>query len=200
MEMLYVAWNYLRQGGWVMIPMVALSLGVWGLILERWLFFRDMEREDPGTSGLPCGGSLPPAAASRLCAPVLRAWGRQRSGEAALDGRILDLHAMRQRKRLHRSLGLIAALAAAAPLLGLFGTVTGMIGTFEAITFFGTGNAKALAAGISEALVTTQSGLLVGIPGLFMARLMSQKARRLQNRLEETVMAARRWSSQRCMQ
>ena len=109
-----------------------------------------------------------------------------------LDGRILAQYALRRKNSLWRSLSLIAALAATAPMLGLFGTITGMINTFEAIMFFGTGNAKALASGISEALITTQSGLLVGIPALFVARLMQQKARQLNNRLDKIVMAARR--------
>jgi hypothetical protein len=55
-------------------------------------------------------------------------------------------------------------LAAVAPLLGLLGTVTGMIATFDVLAVFGTGNAKAMAGGISEALITTQTGLLVALP------------------------------------
>jgi len=194
MDILDLAWNYLRQGGLVMIPMVALSLGVWGLIVERLIFFRSMARREDDQSVVRDldGHPLPPAAATVLCAPVIRAFLRQRRGEVLLDGRILDLHALRKKQSLRRSLAPIASLAAAAPLLGLFGTVTGMIDTFQVLTLYGTGNAKALAAGISEALVTTQSGLLVGIPGLFMARLLYQKARRLENMLNETVMAARR--------
>lgn len=178
-----------------MVPIVVLSLLVWGLIIERLLFFHRMERSDNGGKDTPIelnGRSLPAEASTGLCAPVIRALIRYRSGDSKLDRRIIDCFALRQRNRLGRSLGVMTALAAAAPLLGLFGTVTGMINTFESITFFGTGNAKALAAGISEALVTTQSGLLVGIPGLFMARLIRQRFQRLNHRLDAIVMAAKR--------
>lgn len=178
-----------------MVPIVLLSVLIWGLIVERLVFFHRMEKAEKGEKDILKalnGCPLPPAAGTNLCAPVIRALIRHGSGEAEQDRRILERYALRQRNRLWRSLRVVAALATAAPLLGLFGTVSGMISTFEAITFFGTGNAKALAAGISEALVTTQSGLLVGIPGLFMARLIRQRARRLNNRLDETVTAARR--------
>ena len=60
------------------------------------------------------------------------------------------------------------------------------------IAIFGTGNAKALSGGISKALVTTQSGLLVGIPGLFMSRLLMRRANGIERRLTETVMALKR--------
>jgi biopolymer transport protein ExbB len=196
MEMIYNAVVFFQQGGPVMAPIVALSLWIWGLIVERLMFFHRMEKIDADGREIPLelnGRPLPPAAATGLCAPIFRALNRNRCGDAGLDRRILERYALRQKLLLWRSLGVITALAAAAPLLGLLGTVTGMIKTFEAITSFGAGNAKALAAGISEALVTTQSGLLVGIPALFMARLIRHRARLLNNRLDETVMAAGRY-------
>ena len=177
-----------------MIPILALSLLMWGIIVDRLLFFHGLQKIGVET-GVPTefeGCSLPPAAATNLCALVTRALIRHGSGAGKLDHRTLDQYALRQKNRLFRSLSLVTALAAAAPLLGLFGTVTGVVNTFEAITLLGAGNAKAMAAGISEALVTTESGLLVGIPGLFLARLLDQRARRLNNLLDETVMAAKR--------
>jgi len=66
--------------------------------------------------------------------------------------------------RLERSLSLLSALASVAPLLGLLGTVSGMIATFDTIAAAGTGNPRLLSGGISEALITTQLGLMVGIP------------------------------------
>jgi biopolymer transport protein ExbB len=68
-------------------------------------------------------------------------------------------------------------------LLGLLGTVTGMMATFDVLAVFGTGNSKAMANGISEALVTTQSGLLVAIPGLYMKSFLQQRAETVQQRL-----------------
>ena len=73
--------------------------------------------------------------------------------------------------RLERGIAFIALSAAVAPLLGLLGTVTGMIETFKLLTLFGTGDAKSLSSGISQALVTTEFGLVAAIPALILAAL-----------------------------
>ncbi len=91
------------------------------------------------------------------------------------------------RPRLERLLPFIALTAAAAPLLGLLGTVTGMIKTFNLITIFGTGDAKSLSSGISEALVTTELGLIVAIPALILHGLLARMARRKIGEMEQTA-------------
>jgi len=83
----------------------------------------------------------------------------------------------------------IAVVAAVAPLLGLLGTVTGMIATFEVITNVGTGNPKLLSGGISEALVTTQLGLVVAIPALLLGNLLGARAERVREQLEQSALA-----------
>ncbi|MBX2802659.1 MAG: MotA/TolQ/ExbB proton channel family protein [Myxococcales bacterium] len=83
----------------------------------------------------------------------------------------------------------IIVIAAVAPLLGLLGTVTGMIGTFEIITEFGTGDPRMLSGGISEALVTTQLGLVVAIPMLLVGNLLNQRAEGLLSGLETAALA-----------
>ncbi len=91
------------------------------------------------------------------------------------------------RPRLERFLPFIALTAAAAPLLGLLGTVTGMIKTFNLITIFGTGDAKSLSSGISEALVTTELGLVVAIPALILHGLLSRMSRQKLAKMEQTA-------------
>ncbi len=91
------------------------------------------------------------------------------------------------RPRLERFLPFIALTAAAAPLLGLLGTVTGMIKTFNLITIFGTGDAKSLSSGISEALVTTELGLIVAIPALIIHGLLSRMSRQKLAEMEQTA-------------
>jgi biopolymer transport protein ExbB len=86
---------------------------------------------------------------------------------------------------LERGTGLIKLLAATAPLLGLLGTVTGMIVTFQSISLFGTGDPKLMAGGISQALVTTVLGLVVAIPLLFGHNLVATISRSLIQRLDE---------------
>ncbi len=91
----------------------------------------------------------------------------------------------KQRNRLERWLGAIAMTASVSPLLGLLGTVSGMITTFKLMTLFGAGDASSVSAGISEALVTTELGLIVAIPALLAHALMSRKVRNLFSQLED---------------
>ena len=86
---------------------------------------------------------------------------------------------------LNRMLMFLKIIAVVAPLLGLLGTVTGMIITFQAITLFGTGDPKLMAGGISQALVTTVLGLCVAIPTVLLHTLVSSRARRVNQVLEE---------------
>lgn len=81
---------------------------------------------------------------------------------------------MRYRPRLERFLPFLATTAAVAPLMGLLGTVVGMIKTFTLIEVFGTGDAKSLSSGISEALITTELGLIVAIPALILHGIFSR--------------------------
>jgi biopolymer transport protein ExbB len=96
---------------------------------------------------------------------------------------------LRVRPRLERFLPFLAITAAAAPLLGLLGTVVGMIRTFQLITIFGTGDAKSLSSGISEALITTAEGLIVAIPVLILHGALSRMAKRKLGLLEELSVA-----------
>ena len=92
---------------------------------------------------------------------------------------------LKETPRLERSLNLLKIIAAVAPLLGLLGTVTGMIITFQAITIFGAGDPKAMAGGISGALVTTVLGLIVAIPTVLMHTFVSGRAKKILHVLDE---------------
>lgn len=92
---------------------------------------------------------------------------------------------MRETPRLESGLTLLKIIAAVAPLMGLLGTVTGMIITFQAITIFGAGDPKAMAGGISGALVTTVLGLLVAIPTVLLHTLVNGRAQRMIHVLNE---------------
>lgn len=88
---------------------------------------------------------------------------------------------------LESLLPFIALTAAAAPLLGLLGTVTGMISTFNMISLFGTGDPKTLSGGISEALITTEFGLYVAIPAVLAHAFLSRKAKGVLGSMEQTA-------------
>jgi len=95
----------------------------------------------------------------------------------------LDEQLAEESSLLNRGLSTVAVLAAVSPLLGLLGTVTGMIETFQSITLFGTGDPKLMSGGISQALVTTQLGLAVAIPLVMFHSLLVGRA----NRIVETL-------------
>ena len=92
---------------------------------------------------------------------------------------------LRETPKLESGLTLLKIIAAVAPLMGLLGTVTGMIITFQAITIFGAGDPKAMAGGISGALITTVLGLLVAIPTVLLHTIVNGRAQRIIHVLEE---------------
>lgn len=92
---------------------------------------------------------------------------------------------LRETNSIKRGQSFVKLLAAVTPLLGLLGTVTGMITTFQAITLFGTGDPKLMAGGISTALITTVLGLVTAIPLLFAYTYINSKSERLVSILEE---------------
>ncbi len=95
----------------------------------------------------------------------------------------LDEQLAEEASLLNRGLPTVAVLAAVSPLLGLLGTVTGMIETFQSITLFGTGDPKLMSGGISQALVTTQLGLAVAIPLVLLHSLLTGQVNRLVEKL-----------------
>lgn len=195
MDLLADAYEYLRPGGLVMIPIILTSLWMWALIIERLFFFRRMSKEDVNLKQAVemLSKERLPGAFRGIRTSIVRNFLTNRSGDKKLDQSLLEQFAMKERPYIRRSLSVIAVLAAVAPLFGLLGTVTGMITTFDVISLFGTGNAKAMAGGISEALITTQSGLMVAIPGLFMSAFLYRRASRLEGRLDELVMTLKRY-------
>jgi biopolymer transport protein ExbB len=107
----------------------------------------------------------------------------------AMDPETLELKLsegiMRETPKLESGLALLKIIASIAPLMGLLGTVTGMIVTFQAITIFGAGDPKAMAGGISQALVTTVEGLVVAIPVVLLYTLVNGRAQRIIHILNE---------------
>ncbi|WP_444911658.1 MotA/TolQ/ExbB proton channel family protein [Microbulbifer sp. PAAF003] len=106
-----------------------------------------------------------------------------------VDGETLELKmeeaVLKERPAIESGLNLLKIIAMVAPLLGLLGTVTGMIVTFQAITIFGAGDPKAMAGGISSALITTVLGLCVAIPTVLMHTIVNARAKRVLHILEE---------------
>ena len=170
-----------KSGGWLMVPILLCSVATMAIIVERlW----SLQRERIVPDGL-----------------AARAWEWARTGDlseeriqalragsplgrilaAVLASRHLDRELMKEyieeigrhvAHELERYLNALGTIAAIAPLLGLLGTVIGMIKVFAVITAQGVGEPRVLAGGISEALITTAAGLTVAIPSLLFHRVL----------------------------
>ncbi|MFT5314823.1 MAG: biopolymer transport protein ExbB [Candidatus Krumholzibacteriia bacterium] len=185
--------EYLRQGGFVMVPLVIVSIVMWTLIIDRLRVFRDLKRRDVNAAqAVVMLNEQKAKKTTGLCATLVNDFMAERAGDASLDKDILRSCTMHLKRQLDDRLAVIAVLAAVAPLLGLLGTVLGMVETFNVIAAFGTGNSRALAGGIGVALVTTQTGLLVAIPGMLMSNRLSRASQQLQLNLDETRAAIER--------
>ncbi len=176
--------EHLETGGWVMIPLILVSVFMVLLIARKILEMKSFMEGDISADQCVKTAGKPGFSAAFWQREIVQGFLGQRTYNEDLDRNILESLRLRQEKFVHRSIGTIALLAAIAPLLGLLGTVGGMIKTFSVIAMFGTGNAKALASGISEALITTQTGLVVAIPGLFMAAYLHRKSNKLLARMQ----------------
>jgi biopolymer transport protein ExbB len=168
------------QGG--IIALIIIALGVIGVLLTLWrglylgvVYLRvrhQLRHLDQPHPGNPLG---------RVLAAVE---GLSLEEESSLQLK-LDEAVLAEMPALERGNGVIKLLAATSPLLGLLGTVTGMILTFQAISLFGTGDPKLMAGGISQALVTTVLGLVVAIPLLFSHSVIAYMSRAMIQRLDE---------------
>jgi biopolymer transport protein ExbB len=169
----------IKQGG--IIGYIILALGVAGFVFAIWRLIaltsigakmtQQMENTEPDSTN-PLGRVL--AAAQKN--------GVQDTETYEL---LLDEAITKEIPQLEKGQSMIKLLAAVAPLLGLLGTVTGMIATFQSISLFGTGDPKLMASGISQALVTTMLGLVVAIPLLFLHSLVASRSRTLVQILDE---------------
>ncbi len=190
-------WDLIQSGGWLMLPILAVSILALTIIGERlWALQRrrnvppnlvaqvwrgiknntlDSEQLREIRSKSPLG---------RVVAAGLVNMHHERAVmmESIADAGRHEAHA------LERFLNTLGTIAAVSPLLGLLGTVIGMIKVFSTISAQGLGNAPALAGGISEALVTTAAGLVVAIPALAMHRYFRGKVDALVVEMEQEAL------------
>ena len=171
--------DLLVAGGWVMPLIVACSVVALSISIERYIaldrskvapphllatVWRDLKQGELNAQKLAQLRTNSPLGAILAAGIANRGQGRDVMKESISEA---ASHVVHDLEKYLNSLGTVAAIA---PLLGLLGTVVGMIDVFTQITTVGTGNANALAGGISEALLTTAAGLIVAIPALVMHR------------------------------
>lgn len=171
----------LRQGG--LVGWVIVALGVFGFLLAAWRLLGLMNVLRSVRVQM---RNLSKPTADNPLGRVLSVLGPnpQLSDLETLELK-LDEAVMQEVPQLEKGQGLLKLLAAVAPLLGLLGTVTGMIITFQAITQSGGGDSRLMADGISQALVTTVEGLVVAIPLLFLHSILSARSKSVVQLLEQ---------------
>ncbi len=190
-------WEHLKAGGYIMIPLAVLGLGCIVIMVIKIVHFHNVTRAnitDPiqnivellkkndTESAIKATGKLGTPLEPVIIQGINNLGVPKEQLEELMYERMLA-----QQPRLERLLAPLAVFASTAPLLGLLGTVTGMIRTFRLITLYGTGNAQLLSDGISEALITTETGLAIAIPALLMHAYLS---RRLKAAIAHTHQAA----------
>ncbi len=162
------------------IGYIIIFLGLVGLLLaiERFVSLFSIGRSMAAQRGVPARDDNP-------LGRVLLAYEKDPAADLETIESRLDEAIIKETPQLEKWLSIIKIFAAVAPLLGLLGTVTGMIVTFQAITLFGTGDPKLMAGGISQALVTTVLGLVVAIPMVFLHSVLAARSKALVQILEE---------------
>lgn len=177
-----------------MLPIVLCSIAAFGICLERlwtlrpgkiapmglvgqvWGWIKKNQLDSKKITNLGRHSSLGRILAVGL---INSKYGRDIMKESIAETASHEIHKM---ERFLNTLGTIAAIT---PLLGLLGTVLGMIRVFTAIVVEGSGNATVLAGGISEALITTAAGLTVGIPALFFHRFFTRRIEEISINMEQ---------------
>ena len=148
--------EFFEAGGPVLWGILMVTIIMWTLIIERFWFFQYL---------------LPQ---KRL--EIIDEWGSINNKGDWFSMRMRDQMISEVSTETKRFLLTIETMMQILPLLGLLGTVVGMIKVFDVMTFFGTGNARLMASGVSQATIPTMAGLVAAISGLYIANLLKRKA------------------------
>lgn len=159
--------EFIEQGGPVLWVLFAACLLLWALILERLWFVRI---------------TWPPRARQ-----LVASWDKRSDGRSWRAQRIREALVSESRLQLHAMLPLIQVLVALCPLLGLLGTVLGMIGVFEVIAISGNDDAQAMARGVYRATIPTMAGLVVALTGIYFTVQLRRVAQRETGRLQDSL-------------
>ena len=150
--------DFIETGGDVLLVLAGVTFGMWLLILERYWFFARVQPSD----------------ADRV----------QKTWDARTDHQSWNAHQIRQLLltdvdlELQRGLTIIKSLVALCPMLGLVGTVTGMIEVFDVMAIAGSGNVRGMAGGVSKATLPTMAGMVAALSGLVFSVQLERRARK----------------------
>ena len=158
---------FLERGGDVLLVIGAVTFVMWTLILERAWYFRMVQPKERKR--------------------VEEIWQARSDHHSWNAGQIRRLLVSEVRSKLNQSVGTIKTLIAVCPMLGLLGTVTGMIEVFDVMAVGGSGNTRAMASGVSKATIPTMAGMVAALSGMIFSiqieRFASHEAERVEDHL-----------------
>jgi len=159
--------DFLELGGPVLRVIAVLILIMWVLILERLIYYR---------TGL-----------QQVIRDAFAEWEARPERKSWYARQIRTEIISKARSAANAGLPMIQTLVALCPLLGLLGTVTGMVTVFQTMAVFGTGNARSMAAGVSMATIPTMAGMVGALSGVFLVTILTRQARRRIGILEDEM-------------
>jgi len=178
-------WSFLIKGGFLMIPLLICSVLALAIIIEKLITLRKNKVIVPEVKSVVenIGSEEDIKIALSVCSKhesvlsnLIKVVLKHRGTSYTLMREELSDSGRQEVRTLEKGLGILETIAAVSPILGLLGTVVGMIKVFSVISVQGVGEASALSGGISEALITTAVGLSVGIPSLIFYNYFTNKA------------------------
>ena len=167
-EALWAVRDFIELGGNVLLVIAFVTALMWTLILERFWYFRSGHRIEKSR--------------------VKRSWSNRGDHSSWYAHQIRRLLVSKVRLQLNSNLGMIRTLVAVCPMLGLLGTVTGMIEVFDVMAMAGSGNARGMASGVSKATLPTMAGMVAALSGMLFSiqldRFASDETQRVSDQLE----------------
>lgn len=167
-EFLEVIKEFLNTGGQVLWVILFTTLLLWTLIVDRFLFYKyvapEMEKE------------------------IVSQWSKRGEHSSWFAHRVRESLISIAGQKLSKNIATIKTLVAVCPLLGLLGTVTGMISVFDVMALTGTGNARLMASGISMATIPTMAGMVAALSGLYFGTLLENKAKKFKKKITDELL------------
>lgn len=158
---------FMERGGNVLFLILLVTFIMWVLIVERlWYFTLEYKKQKNR---------------------VIDAWESRAERRSWYAHKIRTAMISEVNDNLNQGVGMIKTLVALCPLVGLLGTVTGMIEVFEVMATQGSSNARAMAAGVSKATIPTMAGMVAALSGIFLSTYIERRAKRESERLEDSL-------------
>lgn len=159
--------DFVERGGPVIPAIIGVTFLMWTLIIERYWYLRTEHR--------------------RAVARAVAQWRARRETTSWHAHQIRRLIVSRTARNLDAPIPLIKTFVALCPLLGLLGTVTGMVEVFEVMAVSGTGNPRAMASGVAYATIPTMAGMVAALSGLALSVQLERRTRRERDRIADTL-------------